>query len=90
MIHIIIGMLSMAGFLLIVNYTKNNHLQVRWWQWVVTVMGFFYAIFVLEAVVSFLKEGIPRGALVMGVLMGFIAVIWGVLLARFVFSRKIA
>ena len=32
---------------------------------------------------SFLREGTPKGAAVMGTLMGFVAVVWAVLLGRF-------
>ena len=41
----------------------------------------------LPEVASFLEEGSSQAAVVMGVVLGFVAVIWGVLLARFVFAR---
>jgi hypothetical protein len=37
--------------------------------------------------VEFLREGTPKGAVVMGALMGFVAVVWAVLLKRFVFRE---
>jgi len=48
----------------------------------------FYAVFVLEVIVGFLGEGAPQAALVMGLLTGIIAIVWGVLLKRFVFVNK--
>jgi hypothetical protein len=63
---------------------------VRWWEWGLTFAGLLYAVFVLEVVVSFLREGAPKGAAVMGTLLGFPAVVWWVLLGRFVFGRSAA
>jgi hypothetical protein len=88
MIHIVIGALMMLGFNLLVINVRKRGLSISWWQWGLTVLGFFYAVFVCEMVVSFLQEGAGRAALVMGVILGFVAVVWSVLLARFVFSRK--
>jgi len=58
------------------------------WQWILTILGFLYATFVFELINSFLSEGAPRAALVMGIITGFVAVVWGVLLGRFVFFKK--
>ena len=88
MVHIIIGVVITAGFLFLVDYTRKHSLHIAWWQWVLTVLGFAYATFVLEMIAGFLEEGAARAALVMGVIFGFIAVVWGVLSARFVFKRK--
>ena len=88
MIHIGIGALMMLGFTLVVNSVHRRGLSVSWWQWVLTVLAFLYGVFVCEMIVSFLQEGAGRAALVMGVFLGFLAVVWAVLLARFVFTRK--
>ena len=88
MIHIVIGALAMAVLLLLVNHTRKHEKTVRWWQWLPTILGILYAVFVLELVVGFLDEGALRAALVMGLITGLPAVIWGVLLGRFVFVRK--
>jgi hypothetical protein len=88
MIHIIIGALAMLGFTLLVNSVRRRGLSVSWWQWGLTVFAFLYAVFVCEMVVSFLQEGAGRAALVMGVILGFVAVLWAVLLTRFVFARR--
>jgi uncharacterized membrane protein YeaQ/YmgE (transglycosylase-associated protein family) len=86
--HIIIGAILAAFFLLTMQFSQRKKLHVKWWQWILTFLAFFYAGFVLEVIVSFLEEGAARGALVMGIILGIIAAIWGVLLARFIFFRR--
>lgn len=88
MSHLLIGAFIMTGFILLVNLARKQEMRVRWWQWILTVLGFLYATFILEVIVSFLSEGAARAALIMGVITGFIAVVWGVLLGRFVFVKK--
>ena len=88
MIHLVIGALMMLGFTLVVSGVRRRGLSISWWQWGLTVLLFLYAVFVCEMVVSFLQEGAGRAALVMGVILGFVAVAWAVLLARFVFNRR--
>ncbi|MGD9344373.1 MAG: hypothetical protein PVH84_00815 [Candidatus Aminicenantes bacterium] len=88
MIHIVIGALAMLGFTLLARYVRRNELSISWWQWAVTILAFMYAVFVSEMIVSFFQEGAERAALVMGVILGFVGVVWAVLLARFVFTRR--
>ena len=88
MVYLLIGSVSMAGFVILVRYAQNRKLTVAWWQWLLAILCFIYAVFVLATIVTFLEEGSIRGALVMGTIMGIVAVIWGVLLGRFVFSRR--
>lgn len=88
MSHLLIGTFIVTTFILLFNLARRQKMCVRWWQWILTVLGFMYATFVLEMTVSFLSEGAPRAALVMGIITGFIAVIWGVILRRFVFVKK--
>jgi len=85
MAEMVIGGVAAAGFILLVQSVRSRALTVTWWQWGLTVLGFLYGVFVLEVVVSFLEEGTPKGAAVMGTILGFVAVVWGILLARFVF-----
>ncbi len=73
---------------MLLNYTRRQGLHLAWWGWLLTVLGFLYAVFVLEVIADFWAEGSPQAALVMGITMGIIAVIWGVLLVRFVFSHS--
>jgi hypothetical protein len=88
MVHFLIGSIATAVFILVVLSARRKNLHVRWWQWILTVLCFFYAIFVLEVIVSFLEEGAGRAALVMGIALGFVSVVWAVLLGRVVFTRK--
>ena len=85
MAELMIGGIAAAGFILLVQSARARALTVTWWQWGLTVLGFLYGVFVVEVVVSFLEEGTPKGAVVMGTILGFIAIVWGVLLGRFVF-----
>jgi hypothetical protein len=88
MVNIIIGAFLMTGFLFLLDYVRRHKLRIAWWKWAITILGFFYALFILEMIVSFLSEGALKAALVMGTILGLIAVVWGVLLGRFVFARK--
>jgi len=88
MVHLIIGAVTMAGLLLVYSYSRKKDRTVKWWQWLLTILAFAYGVFTLEVIVSFLEEGVPKGALVLGTILGFIAVVWAFLLARFVFIRR--
>ncbi len=86
-IHLLIGALAMTAILLLANFARKNEIQLKWWHWLLTVLGILYAVFVLEMIVGFLGEGAPQAALVMGLVTGIFAVIWAVLLGRFVFKK---
>jgi ABC-type uncharacterized transport system permease subunit len=88
MAHLIIGSILTALFIYLILHARKKHLRISWWQWMLTILGLLYAGFVLEVIVSFLEEGAERAALVMGLILGFIAIVWAVLLGRFVFARK--
>ena len=88
MAHLIIGATLTAAFISLILHARKKRLRITWWQWILTILGLLYTGFVLEAIVSFLEEGAERAALVMGLLLGFIAIVWAVLLGRFVFARK--
>lgn len=88
MAHILIGALLTAVLIFLVLHTGKKQKRISWWQWVLTILGFVYAGFVLEVIVSFLQEGAGRAALVMGLILGFVAIVWAVLLGRFVFTSK--
>jgi uncharacterized membrane protein HdeD (DUF308 family) len=77
----------MAGLLMVIHFARKRKLKISWWQWMLTLLGFLYVVFVLAVIVAFISEGTPKGALVMGLILGILAVIWGILLARFVFLR---
>jgi hypothetical protein len=90
MAELIVGAVVAVGFYAVIRYAADKNLVVSWWQWMLTVFGFIYLIFVLEVIVSFLREGSPKAAMVNGAILGFLAVVWAVLLGRFVFARRTA
>jgi len=85
MIHFVVGVAATVVLWLLAAYVRRNGLHLDRWRWGLTVTGIAYAVFVIEVIVAFLAEDEPRAALVMGILTGIFAVIWAVLLARFVF-----
>ena len=88
MAHLIIGSILTTLFILLILHARKKQFRVSWWQWMLTILGLLYAGFVLEVIFSFLEEGAARAALVMGLALGFIAIVWAMLLGRFVFARK--
>jgi len=88
MAHLIIGSILTAIFILLIFHARKKQFRISWLQWMLTILGLLYTGFVLEVIVSFLEEGAERAALVMGLALGFIAIVWAVLLCRFVFARK--
>ena len=87
MAELFIGAVATMGLFLLVWMARSRAIPVRWWQWVLTVLCLIYAVFVVEIIIGFLREGTPKGAVVTGTLLGFPAVVWAVLLGRFVFGR---
>jgi lipopolysaccharide export LptBFGC system permease protein LptF len=86
MAELLVGAVAATGLLTLIQYARAKGIPVGWWGWTLTALAFLYAVFVLEVIVSFLREGSAKGAIVMGTILGFIAVVWAVLLARFVFG----
>ena len=72
---------------MLMDYSRKKEMNINWWQWSLTVLGILYAVFVLEMIVGFLGESAPQAALVMGLVTGIVAVVWGVLLRRFIFKK---
>ena len=88
MAHILIGAMLTAALIFLVLFARKKQMRISWWQWVLAILDLVYTGFVLEVIVSFLDEGAERAALVMGLILGFIAIVWAVLLGRFVFTNK--
>lgn len=86
-LHLLFGALAMAGILSLFDYARKNKIEPKWWHWLLTVLCIVYTVFVLELIVGFLGEGSPQAALVNGLITGFVAVVWAVLLRRFVFKK---
>ena len=83
-IHLLIGIVVTTGFFLFFNKLQEQEKKLKWWQWATIVIGFLYAIFVIEVVVGFISEGVPRGALINGMLTGIPGLIYATLVYRFV------
>ena len=88
MLNFIIGAIAMGTLWFVANHVKAKGLKIAWWQWLLTIFGIAFAAFVLASVVILIDEGASRAALVIGGIFGLIAVIWGVIMGRFVFLRK--
>lgn len=88
MAELLLGAAVATAIYALIRYASSKHLEVRWWQWLITALGFLYLTFVLEVIVSFLREGSPKAAAVNGAILGFVAVVWAVLLMRFVFTGR--
>lgn len=87
MVHMLIGGLFVAALWAIVSFASRSGKRVPRWGWILTVLGLVYAVFVAELIVEFLGEGVIQGVIVIGGVMFLLAVIWGVLLYRFVFAK---
>ena len=90
MVELLVGAVVAAGLYALIHHAVGKGLAIKWWQWGLTALGFVYLVFVLEVSVSFLREGAPKAAMVNGAILGFVAVVWAVLLGRFVFRRRAA
>ena len=88
MIGTLIGIVMGAAFLILLNYSKKQHLELKWWAWALTIIWFLYTGFVLKLIEGFILENTPRAALVMGSIFGFVSIVGGVLLSRFVFFKS--
>ena len=90
MLNLILGGLTVAGLFLLINYTQKQEIKVNMWQWILTGLGLLFALFTVEVIAGFLVEAEPRAAAVVGLVLVILTIIWGVLLARFVFAKKTA
>ena len=87
MVSLVIGALAMGCVWGIAETKRRRQIELRWWGWALTVGAVLYGIFVLELIAGFVAEGAPRAALVMGTMTSVVAVVWAVLLRRYVFLR---
>lgn len=83
--HLIAG--AAAAIALIWLYQKYGK-NMSIWGTVLTVLAVLYSVFVLEVIYGFIIEHAVRAGMVMGLVTGIVAVIWWVLLSRFVFAKK--
>ncbi len=88
MAEMFVGAGTLGGLLLLVRLAEAREITLSRWQWGVTLLWAVYSAFVLLVVVEFVREGTPKGAVVMGSILGFGAVVGGVLLERFFFRGR--
>lgn len=86
--EIIVGMLIIIALVWIIIYVRNKKLRLRNIDWVLISLALLYSLFVIELIISFLKEGASQAALVMGGIFGFIAIIFWVMIKRFLLTEK--
>jgi uncharacterized membrane protein len=86
MINLIVGACVAAVMFFAIDHARRNALSVSWWKWLLTVLAIIYAVFVVLLGVGFLQEGATQAALVMSLILGIPAVVFAVLLVRFVFT----
>ncbi len=89
MIHFIIGVAATVLFWWLMHFSQKKDIHLSHWKKALTVGGILYAVFVMEVIVGFIHEQELKAALVMGSTTGIFAVIWGVVLYRFVFSKQL-
>ncbi|MBN1271600.1 MAG: hypothetical protein JXB26_04955 [Candidatus Aminicenantes bacterium] len=88
MAHLMIGICLSTGFYLLLVFAGRKRLKIKWGHWLLTILAFAYNLFILEVIIAFLEEGAVRAAFVIGIPLLFSSIVWGVLLARFVFFQK--
>ncbi len=88
MINLIMGILLASGFMYLMSLKNKRGINLSFVNWMSIIFAFGYAIFVFELVLAFVEEGTFKGAAVMGAVFGFIAVVWAVLIYRFIFVKK--
>lgn len=86
--HLLVGGVAVFAGIRLVDFVRKTDLVINTWQWVLALLGFAYSIFVVEMIYAFALEGRPQASMVMGLIAGVVAVIWAVLMARFVFIIK--
>ncbi len=87
MLNILLGIILTTGFFGLYTLSKNRKLILHWWQWLLTIIWLCYTGFAIKLIEGFLSEGAAKAALVMGIIFGFLAVLAGVVLFRFVFLK---
>ena len=87
MINLIVGACAAAVLFFAFDHTRRHELRLSWWKWVLTVLVVIYAVFVVLLGIGFLQEGATQAALVMSLILGIPAVVFAVLITRFIFGK---
>jgi ABC-type transport system involved in cytochrome c biogenesis permease subunit len=89
MIELITGIVVAAGFAYLIILCRDKKIYINWFLWVLIVFEAILFVFWVEVVAAFVQEGSLKGALVNGILVGFLVAVFGVLLYRFIFNRRL-
>lgn len=86
---LILGIVLGVAFTLLFRHVEQNKLKVTWWEWTLTILALLFTAFTAEVLYVFLAEGAAQAAMVTGLILGLVAVIWLVLLGRFTFFKQV-
>jgi len=86
--HLAVGAVFGAVLTALVKDSRQNSKAIMWWGWLLTIGGLVFGVVVVQTIYGFLSEGAPQAALVMGVIIGTPAIVWGVLVNRFVLKKS--
>lgn len=86
MINFLLGVVITLAGVLLVEYVRRQNLLLAWWGWLLTALALAFAGFTAATVIALIQENAAQAAGLMGLLLGLPAVIWFVLLGRFVFT----
>jgi ABC-type multidrug transport system permease subunit len=87
MLNLFLGAITVVAFVLLFNYLQKNGIVLKWWGWLLTILGLLFALLTVATILGFIGEGFPMAALVIGGMLTVAAVIWGVVMARFVYKK---
>ena len=86
--HIIVGILACLAIWLVVLRVKKLDVKMSWWKWAIVLLVIAYSVLAIEVIFGFLAEDVPKAALVTGSVLGIPAVIFNVLVWRFLLTPK--
>ncbi len=90
MINFLLGVAVTLAGVFLVEYIRRQKLALAWWGWLLTGLALLFATFTVATIITLIQENAAQAAGLMGLLLGLPAVIWFILLGRFVFmpARK--
>lgn len=87
--YILLGFLMGGGAVLIWHYFKKASLQMRWFEWILTILSFIIFMFMGQTFIASFQEYEPKAAWMTLVFMGIPILIMAVLLFRSANKRYI-
>ena len=88
MIYFVCGLGTMICIWFVIGAIRKRGISLGWGHRILVGTGFLLLGFTLAVIAAFLEEGAPRGALVMGSLLGVVTVVWGAGTARLIRRKK--